>query len=252
MDISVATNTILVTALVFIRISTFFLLLPVINFIKLPVVIRILLALAMSLFLKENFVDAGVKITTDYDFIVMIVSEVINGASLAFGVFIAFATFQFAGRIIDFQMGLAVANQIDPITNAQAPLVGTLLFLLGSLVFILEGGISIFIKVLALSLQTYPPGIMFSALSYEALVSSVGVMFSLSIVLISPVIVTLFLIDIAMAFSARFMTQMNVFILSLPLKVAVGFCVLAMVVTWMRPIMERIFNIMLTYWYGIL
>lgn len=252
MDISIATDAMLVTVLVFVRISTFFVLLPVINFIKLPVVIRILLALIMSLFLKVNFVEAGIKIETDYAFIGMIVNEVINGASLAFGVFIAFATFQFAGRVIDFQMGLAVANQIDPITHAQSPLVGTLLFLLGSLVFILEGGISIFVKVLALSLQTYPPGVFFSALSYEAIVTSVGVMFSLSIVLISPIIVTLFLIDIAMAFSARFMPQMNVFILSLPLKVAVGFCVLAMVVTWMKPIMERIFNIMMTYWYGLI
>lgn len=252
MDISIATSTILITVLVFVRISTFFILLPVINFIKLPVVIRILLALIMSLFLKINFVESGIKVETDYAFIGMIVSEVVNGASLAFGVFIAFATFQFAGRIIDFQMGLAVANQIDPITNAQAPLVGTLLFLLGSLVFILEGGISVFIKVLALSLQTYPPGILFSGLSYEAVVSSVGMMFSLSIVLISPIIVTLFLIDIAMAFSARFMPQMNVFILSLPLKVAVGFCVLAMMVTWMKPVMERIFDIMMTYWFGLI
>ncbi|MEY8195177.1 MAG: flagellar biosynthetic protein FliR [Cycloclasticus sp.] len=250
MDITLVTSEILLTILVFVRVSTFFILLPIINFIKLPVVIRIALSLALSFFLKLNFVESGSSISMNTQYIFMLIFEVVNGMSLAFGVFVAFATFQLAGRIIDFQMGLAVANQIDPITNAQAPLVGTLLFLVGSLVFILEGGISLIIKVLVLGLQTYPPGVIFGSISFEAMISAFGSMLSLSVVLIAPVIVTLFLVDIAMAFSARFMPQLNVFILSIPLKVAIGFCVLAMVITGMKPIMELVFNIVLTYWYG--
>lgn len=253
MDIVVHTSSLLFTILVFVRISAFFLLIPVINFIRLPVVVRISLAVALSVFLKTFVISEGSPdLVPDYRYLMNVMIEVVNGAALAFGMFAAFATFQLAGRIIDFQMGLAVANQVDPITNAPSPLVGTVLFLLGSIVFILAGGMEVVLKVLVLSFESFPPGQSIETLSLSSVSDSFGLMFSVSVILIAPIIVTLFLIDIAMAFSARFMPQMNVFILSIPLKVAIGFSVLAMAVVWMNPVFEKVFDILFAYWYGLL
>ena len=43
---------------------------------------------------------------------------------------------QIAGGFIDFQMGFAMANVIDPQTGAQSPLMGQYLYIISFIIFI--------------------------------------------------------------------------------------------------------------------
>lgn len=248
MNIAIAQEQILLLILIFVRISTFFVLLPIINFIKLPVVIRISLALALSLFIQSSLDFPFSYRELDAKYLYQIVLEISIGAMMAFGVFAVFSVFQFAGRILDFQMGLAVASQIDPISKAQSPMIGTILFYLGSIIFILEGGLHVVIKTLYKSFEWMPLNPDGYSIPIEAMIYLFGLVFSLALILAAPVIITLFLIDIALSFSARFMPQMNIFILSIPLKIYIGFVLLAMSVLWMRPILDRIYRTLFDYW----
>lgn len=248
MNVSVAQEQILVLILIFVRISAFFALLPIINFIKLPVVVRVLFAIALAVLIKYSLDIPPTFRELNAVYIFKIIIESSVGAMMAFGVLAVFSIFQLAGRILDFQMGLAVASQIDPISKAQSPMIGTLLFYLGSIVFILEGGLHVFVKTLYISFELIPLNRMEYQLPVEAMISLFGLVFSLAFILAAPVIVTLLLIDIALSFSARFMPQMNIFILSIPVKIYIGFILLAMSVLWMEPILERIYQALFDYW----
>lgn len=238
--------------LVFSRVSALFLMTPVLNFTRLPVMVRVLLAMALSIWLVQvTGLGAGMALSPrvlNDSFLLLIVGEVLNGAAMAFGLLFAFAAFQFAGRVIDYQIGLAVANQIDPVTNAQAPLVGTVLGMMGAIYFIVSGGFGIVLTALKDNLLSYPPGQMGFFNAVEPMLVSFGMMFTLAVLLIAPIIVVLFLVDITMAFSARFMPQMNVFILSIPLKVFIGFVMLALSAVSIAPVLTRIFQEMILYW----
>lgn len=252
MNILIAQEQILVLVLIFARISVFFTLLPIINFIKLPVVIRILLAVAFSVLIKYSLNFPLVHKDLNALYLFKVVKEASVGAIMAFGVLTVFSIFQLAGRILDFQMGLSVASQIDPISKAQSPMIGALLFYLGSIVFMLEGGLHVFVKVLFKSFEWVSLDQMGYALPVEAMIMLFGLVFSLALVLAAPIIITLFLIDIALSFSARFMPQMNIFILSIPVKIYIGFVLLAISVLWMSPMLQRIYQALFGYWQVVL
>lgn len=236
--------------LVFARVSALFLMTPVLNFIKLPLTIRILLTLALSIWIFQFTLMGNLARDLTPDYLLLIIAELLNGAAIAFGLMFSFAAFQFAGRIVDYQIGLAVANQIDPVTNAQAPLIGSLLAVVGGIYFISSGGIGIILTALVENFRVFPPGEIGFFKAIEHMAGSFGMIFSLAIMLIAPIIVVLFLVDITMAFSARFMPQMNVFILSIPLKVFIGFVLLALSMVSIEPVLNKVFASTLMYWRG--
>jgi len=53
-------------------------------------------------------------------------------------------------------------------------------------------------------------------------------LFRMAVEIAAPALVTLFLVTIAMAFMARTAPEMNIFALSFPLRMAVGFVVIAL------------------------
>jgi len=62
------------------------------------------------------------------------------------------------------------------------------------------------------------------------------------------VVTTLLLVDVALAMASRTMPQMNVFMLSIPLKIVVGLGVLAASTVFMPGIFRRIYQAIFQYW----
>ena len=61
------------------------------------------------------------------DYILLVVKEAMIGLFIGIIAFIIMSAIQIAGGFIDFQMGFAIANVIDPQTGAQSPLLGQFL-----------------------------------------------------------------------------------------------------------------------------
>ena len=61
------------------------------------------------------------------DYILLVVKEALVGLLLGLMGYIIMSAIQIAGSFIDFQMGFAIANIIDPQTGAQSPLIGQFL-----------------------------------------------------------------------------------------------------------------------------
>ena len=233
--------------LAFVRVGTFFTLAPVFTFIRLPVTIRVLFSVAMAMFLLAA-AQVPTPVLSGVSWPVAIIAEVINGSAMAFGMAVAFAVFHFSGRILDFQLGFGIAGLIDPATQTQAPLTGTLLHLLAVIVFVLSGGVVLIFKTLVLSFNAAPPGQMLSLHTVELFILHFGLLFSLSLALVAPVLLAIFLLDLLMAFAGRTMPQMNVFIISIPFKIAIGMVVLAVTVVAMQPLFRRVFESFFQFW----
>jgi flagellar biosynthetic protein FliR len=114
--------------------------------------------------------------------------------------------------------------------------------------FYLLDGHRMLIRGLAFSLDRVPIGAGFQALQIEAVVAQFGVMFVFGLAAVSPSVLALLLMDTAMAVAARTMPQVNVFILSLPLKILVGLTVLALTLPSVAPLLERVFESFFRYW----
>jgi len=176
------------------------------------------------------------------------VGELLVGLLMAFGLHCAFAAFSFGGRLLDLQIGFGVASLINPASQEQESLLGTVLLAVGVMTFYLLDGHHLIVKAVVQSLQWFPIGRPLAQLPMNALLQQFGLMFSLGVVLVAPVVTTLLLVDIALAMASRTMPQMNVFMLSIPLKIVVGLGVLAASTTFMPGVFRRIYQAIFEYW----
>jgi flagellar biosynthetic protein FliR len=235
--------------LVALRIAAALVLTPLFALGGMPARVRLLLVLALAVTLTSALVvPAPAAVQTLGGLITAAMSELVFGGLLAFGLFTAFAAFQLAGRTIDLQVGFGVASLIDPATRTQAPLLGTFLNFLALAVFFAIDGHLMVIRGLAFSLEHLPPGTPLASIDAGAVVAQFGSMFIFALAVAAPVLIVVFLVDIAMAVMARTMPQLNVFIVSLPLKIVIGLLVLVISVRFMGPLMERIFEQLFNYW----
>ena len=76
----------------------------------------------------------------------------------------------------------------------------------------------------------------------EKLIKTSSIIFIIAIKIAAPVIISLFLTNIALGILARIVPQMNIFIIGFPLKIGVGL----LIITFMMPFIFVIFKKLLT------
>lgn len=253
MNLTIETALLTTILLVFMRISALLLMTPLFAIAPVPLRIRILIMLSFAIVLTAVLPpDKMVGLVTMAGLMGAMLNELVIGAMMAFGLFAAFAVFMFGGRIIDFQMGFGVANLIDPATNSQGPMLGTALNLMAVATFFLLDGHHMLLRGLAYSLETVPPGTTLASLQLAPIVAQFGLMFVYGLTLVAPVVFTLLLLDVGLAVAARTMPQVNMFIVSLPLKIFVGLSMLALSLHYIGPLIGKIFQSIFLYWEALL
>jgi flagellar biosynthetic protein FliR len=174
--------------------------------------------------------------------------ELAVGLLMAFGLHCAFAAFSFAGRLLDLQIGFSVASLINPSTRESDSLLGTVLLAVGVMTFLLLNGHHLVVRSVVQSFQWFPVGQPLGPIALQPIVAQFGLMFSLGTVLVAPVIAVLLLVDLALAMVARTMPQMNVFMVSIPVKIVIGLGVLAASTAFMPDALRRIYESIFAYW----
>lgn len=178
--------------------------------------------------------------------------ELVLGAAFAFGLAAAFGAFLFAGRLLDMQFGFGVASLLDPSTRSHAPLLGTALNLMAVAAFFAIDGHHQLVRAVVFSLERFPPGSSLAALHLEAVAAQFGVMFTLGLALAAPALFAVLLLDLAFALLSRTMPQMNVFIIAIPFKVALGLAVLAVALPQLAGTMHKAYASVFRFWGALL
>ncbi|MFT4413577.1 flagellar biosynthetic protein FliR [Fredinandcohnia humi] len=221
--------------LVLVRVSSFFVTLPLFSYRTLPAIHRIGIAFFISwiMFLSMD------KPTLEIDgfFYLLIMKEAIVGLFIGLVAYMIFAAIQIAGGFIDFQMGFAIANVMDPQTGAQSPLMGQYLYTFALLFLLAINGHHLLLDGVFYSYRFIPMEQLWIPFGNENLLESVldafNSMFIIAFQMSMPVVGSLFLVDIALGIVARAVPQINVFVVGLPLKIGVSFIVLIIAMSMM-------------------
>lgn len=217
------------------------------------VAVRILFTLAVSVALVWGLGirDANMPLSVG-SLLVASLAELVVGATLAFGVFAAFGAFSLAGKILDVQSGFGIGSVFDPVTRAGSPLFATMFNLLAVAVFFGLDGHHALLRGIAFSVQQVPPGAGFSSLPAEAVMRQFGLMFSLGVALVAPVMFCLFLVEVGLALVSRVLPQMNVFVVGIPAKIVAAIAMLALTIDYLGPVMGRVYASIFNYWEQVL
>lgn len=209
---------------------------------RVPAIVRVILALALSAWLVAGNPGA----TTDTPFRsaglpVVAATELFLGLTLALAPQLAFAMLLWAGRAIDVQAGFGIATLVDPATRSQMPLVGTLFVYLAGAIFFATDGPRDFLGLWAASLERIPLGAVAGGSPLPLLDYLSGVAL-LAVGLAGLVLMVLFLLDLAIALLSRTLPQMNVLVLGFQVKAIATIATLPLALSLSGALLLRILS----------
>lgn len=157
-----------------------------------------------------------------------VLAEAAFGLALGLAVMFLVEIFQMAGQAVGLQAGFAYASMIDPQTQADSGVLLILGQLTAGLLFFALGLEREVIRILAASLESWPPGAwLLTPAGSEALLRAGAGMFSVGLRLAFPTVALLLLGDIVMALLGRVHQQIQLLTLSFPVKMLAALAILA-------------------------
>lgn len=230
--------------LVFARFTGVFFLTPVLGSRNIPMHIKIGLALFMAFavfpFLK---VPGSLNLDNSFLYAISVMKELLVGLLVGYVGLMFFSAILIAGQVIDMQMGFGLVNVIDPLSQAQVPVMGQLKYLIATLIFLMVNGHHWFVVAVAKSFDIIPMGgLSITPRLSNVLLVAFGEVFLMAVKIALPVVGTLLLVDLALGILARTMPQMNVFIVGFPLKIAVGLAVFIAVLPFFSSLFLKLFE----------
>jgi len=170
-------------------------------------------------------------------------AQVLLGVIVGFVASLVFTGISFAGELIDLQIGFAIANVINPQTQQNITIIGEFQLALATLVFLVTNSHYFLIQGIAGSFNLLPlPYINLD----PSVAGNLSLFFAQSFLIVfriaAPVVVAMFLTNVALAFMARVAPQMNVFVVGLPIQVAVGLTMMAISLPLLGVVGPEIFQ----------
>lgn len=231
--------------LVFVRVLAFFTTVPLFSYRTIPNTFKIGFVFFLTYIIFYTIDLSTVDIEGLY--VILIIKEAIIGLLLGLIAYIIVSTIQIAGGFIDFQMGFAIANVIDPQTGAQSPLTGQYFYIIALLFLLSVNGHHLLIDGMFYSYELIPVDAFIpfrdGALA-EYIIQTFNTMFIVAFQIAIPIVGCLFLVDVALGIIARTVPQLNVFVVGLPIKIFVSFVVILFFLTFYMVLVKSLFGTM--------
>lgn len=212
--------------LVLVRVSAMLALVPVFSQTQLPRLTRFgiggLLALIIARTLPPMAPLGGIG-----ELVVAVLAQFFVGLVFGFVAFLLFTGIQFAGEIIDIQIGFAVVNVINPLTSQSVTVIGEFELALATLLYLAADAHHVLLAGIVGSFTLVPLPFVGAP---ELVAGDVVRFFSQALFIVfqiaAPVAVALFLVNVMLGLMARVAPQMNVFIVGFPIQITVGLVML--------------------------
>ncbi|MCR5517889.1 MAG: flagellar biosynthetic protein FliR [Lachnospiraceae bacterium] len=208
--------------MVFVRIASFVFVAPFFNTGSTPRRVKAGFSAMLALLVFSSG-DYSYDYNGIYDYSLLIIKEVLVGLMIGFGANICMQTIHFAGRIIDMDIGLAMANVLDPTSREQVGLTGSLYYYC-VMILLLTSDLHIFmIRALIETYDVIPLGSMTVNMRlYNTVIALVVNYFAIGFRIALPVFAAILMLNIILGIMARVAPQMNMFAVGMQLKILLG------------------------------
>lgn len=176
--------------------------------------------------------------------VIIIAKEALLGFLLGYAMSIPFWAVKAAGFLIDMQRGAMAAlffsqttsNMVSPLGNLLANLMTTLLFASGGFLLMLE---SVYLSFQTWSIPEFFPALNIDVASF--FLQQVDLLLYTALLISGPFLAIAVLTDIGAGLIGRYLPQLNIFLLAMPVKSGVAFFMLALYVLFIAQYMQATF-----------
>jgi flagellar biosynthetic protein FliR len=227
--------------LVLVRTSTILFMLPIISSNQVPRQVRFGLALLIA-FIIWRVIPPIAPLDGLGPLTAAIISQFAVGMVFGFISYLAFTGLQFAGEILDIQVGFSIVNVINPLTSQTVSVLGEFELALASIIFLIADGHHLLLEGLAGSFTLVP--LPFAAI-HPGLQTDVVEFFAKALFLVfqiaAPVAISLFIVNVGLALMARVAPQLNVFAVGFPLQIIVGLVMIVISMPLLFTVLPQVY-----------
>jgi len=212
------------------RILAMFVPIPLFNRQLLPGMLRMAIGAGLGLMVAPMLMPAvAAAELTSAQVLMLVTKEAFVGFMLGFLVAIPFWAFEAVGFLVDNQRGASISASLNPLTGNDSSPLGILFNQAFNVFFFISGGFLLMLELLYGSFRMWDVFAWNPTLSAETmplLIDQLASLVRVALLLASPVIVAMFLAELGLALMSRFVPQLQVFFLAMPIKSALAFLVL--------------------------
>lgn len=240
LDVLFSVGNIVLFMAIFTRLSGLFASAPLFSTYPIPAQVKVWLAAAIA-FILFPIVQANSSFVTPNSvpaLTLILFKEFLIGFAIGFCANILFVGIELGVNTFTVQMGLSADQALNPTSGGNSPVLTQAYTYLASMIFIGLGAHRWLFSAIYNSFKDMPVGytMTFSSGLIEQIVIITSQLFSVALGIAIPIFGILFITDVLLGFTSKMMPQMNIFMVSLPLKIYLG---LLLSLMFMRPMAEH-------------
>lgn len=217
------------------RIMAMFIAIPLFNRQLLPGMLRLSIGAALGALAAPSLMPA--VMASDLGAVqsmFIVVKEAFVGMVLGMLVAIPFWAFEAVGFFIDNQRGASISATLNPITGNDTSPLGILFNQAFIVFFFISGGFLLMLQLLYDSFRLWDVFTWMPTLRPETvpvLLEQLSRLVRVALLLSAPAVVAMFLAEVGLALVSRFVPQLQVFFMAMPIKSALAVLVLMLYAT---------------------
>ncbi len=211
-----------------------------------PGLVRNALVIVIAAFITPISVNAVAALPLDLlQIVIIMIKEMALGFILGYMLSIPFWVMGSAGFLIDLQRGSMSAQMFSTALSDQSSALGEFLAQLAVVMLFSTGGFLLMIEVIMMSYISWPihsfyPN--FDIALVDVLINQFGSIFLIAALIVAPIIAVMFLVELGVAFLARYIPQLNVFMLLMPIKSGLAMLLLVFYILYIARYLREWFS----------
>ena len=219
--------------LIVVRIMSFIFVCPFFGGQQTPNIVKVGYGLLLSVLLYGAVPFYPPDYNTVAGYTVIVLKEAMVGLLIGFSVTMCQQIAAFAGSVVDMQIGLSMVSMMDPATNQQVTITGSLYSQYLTIALIITGMYQYILKALVDSFTLIPIN---GAVIHSDRMLNVMLAFMKDYIVIGfriclPIFIITFITNVVLGVLAKVSPQMNMFSVGIQIKIVVGLVIMFITVT---------------------
>lgn len=221
------------------RLSGMFVSAPMFSTFPIPQQLKIWLSAAIT-FLVFPLIQSKIQFvapTSVPELTIILFKEFLIGFAIGYCANVLFIAIELGANMFSIQMGLSADMALNPMSGGSSPVITQMYTWMMTMVFISINAHHCLFSAFYNSFQAMPIGygFGFSPEVVQQIIFIVSQIFVIALKIALPIFGVLFITDVLLGFTSKVMPQMNIFMVSIPLKIYLG---LLLSIIFVRPILE--------------
>ncbi len=236
--------------LMLVRISAFMVTAPFFSSNNIPRRLKVAIAFFLSLvtYSMVEYESATIAYEGTIGLALLMASETVVGLTIGYIANICMLILNFAGHMIDVEIGFSMASLMDPMTRIQTTVTANYYTYLVMLMMLVTNMHYFLIRAIVDSARVVPFGMarLLGGRLHEVVIQFMSEYFIIGFRIILPVFSCILVVNVVLGILAKIAPQMNMFVVGMPLKVLLGLIMLLAIM----PVYIRYCSTIFTYMFS--